>query len=161
MVSIDQRAGKWLVTGLIASTAVNLFLGGLMLGRDLRREPAPPPAMEDIGGPGFERRGPLAAVGRLTRHLSPEEREVFQGIVRQRRGELAAAADGMREAQRRVREALAADPYDRTRLEAALEQLKEHRTAVHAALQRAVVEAIEQLPPDARRRMATHPRQKD
>jgi uncharacterized membrane protein len=159
MVSIDQRAGKWLVAAVIVSTAVNLFLGGMMLGRDMRREP-PPPAL-DVGGPEFDRKGPLAAVGRLTRHLSPEERELFHGEIRERRGELRAVSEGMGEAQRQVRDALAAEPYDRAKLELALGLLQERRAAVQATLQRVVVDAIDKLPPEVRQRMAAHPRRRD
>lgn len=130
-----------MVVALLASVGINLFLGGLMAGRILKsggeREARMPPPM-----------------ARLFEHLPEGARESMQGAMRQRQGEMRQRAQFMRAARETVAEKLAAEPYDRAAVEAALAELRQRQVDMRGVFHGALAETAAGLPPEQRRQIA-------
>jgi len=131
---------------LIASLAVNLFLGGLYAGQwleDWRR------------GPESERAAPMRFhLGRFVDHLPQASREVARQAVERHRAEIRGAIQGIREARRQAGTALRAEPFAPEELEAALTKLRGHAGEAHQAMHQAMAEMAAKLPPEGRQALA-------
>jgi uncharacterized membrane protein len=134
-----MRGSRWLWIALALSVALNLFFAGMHLGgglSDHRRSGR-------AGGlpPGFE-------------SLSAAD----QTIVRDRfRLAMAAGREdrrAAREARRRAAAALAAEPLDRGRVEAALAEARQRHAESRLRADTALVTAAADLSPEGRRRLA-------
>ncbi|MGQ0663553.1 MAG: periplasmic heavy metal sensor [Pseudomonadota bacterium] len=152
MVTFDARMGKWLAIALFVSLGVNLFLVGLMAGRYLG--PSAPPF---ASGPSPAGDRPWF-IHRMAENLPPEHRQVFEDAMAERRRDMGAANAAMREARRRVRDALVAEPFDRAALEAALADLRNRALDSQKAVHDAIAGAAQRLPPEARRPLVEGPR---
>lgn len=149
MVTFETRAGKWLALGLTASLAVNLFLGGLFVGRWL----GPSPWHAERSQRGDER--PVQAMlNRMASSLEAEERTRFEAAVDRHRPRLAAMGNELREARRRSVERMSADSFDRAAVETAMGDLRERNLEFQRTLHTALIEAAATLPPEARRKIA-------
>lgn len=163
MVTLPHVSPRWLGGILAASLALNLFLAGVFVGRFAADQTAP---TASTAGLPAERtslrgeRGPLAdipgrfLIQRMAENLPPEDRPKFEAVVATHRPSLTSSASRMRDARLRVRDAIAADPFDRGALEAAFEQLRRRNEDLQKAVQTALVEAVAELPPSARKALA-------
>ena len=134
---------RWLVVALIVSVVVNLALVGFLIGVSGK-----PPAWRPGG---FDA---AAGLGRLIRFL-PEERrsEVLgpigkDGLRREARGSFRT----MRRAQHGIAEALAAEPFDPDKLDAALAAFRDQFDLSQQRSHAAFVTIMEMLTPEERRR---------
>lgn len=131
------------VTILLAlSLAANVFLGGFVAGRLL-------------GGPGLHR-PPLGAHGMgpprpaliaAAESLSPEGREIFRKTFESEGAKLRADFGRSGELRRAFAEALAAEPFDRARSEAALAAMQAADAESHRAASLLFIEAAEKMTP--------------
>ena len=153
MVTIGQRGAKWLLLALLLSLAVNLFVGGILVGRWFRDQPTASLSTE-ASLPQRGQRPLLAMFQRITRKLEPEERRLFHDAVLSYRAELRSAFRGVRQARRTLRRTLRAEPYDRQALEAALAELRARKDIFEKTLHSAALDGIERLSPAGRRRLA-------
>ncbi len=135
-----------LAIALVASLAINLFLGGMATSRWLFH--APPGAHDDAGPDGighFNRRAAHKA-------LDPDTRRRVEAVWRDRIDDIRPRIRAARKARHDVMRELMAEPIDATALEAAYAALRartdEAQTAVHGVL----AEVAQMLPPDQRRR---------
>jgi uncharacterized membrane protein len=134
-------APRWLIVVLLISVGFNLFLGGLMAARlvhaqrdrDMRM---PPP------------------VARFFDQLPDQAREGMQGAMRQRQGEMRQRQQALRAARTALGEKLAAEPYDRTAVEAAFADLRQRQVDMRAVAHGALAETAAGLPADQRKRIA-------
>lgn len=123
---------------LMLSLAANVFLGGFLAGRW-------------FGGPHPHRmvvhgqmdRG--AGMFRDTRVLSEEGREAFHGVFKERRDDLRPSFREMRRLRDEFGAALAADPWDRARVEKAFADLREVEMSHQAAFSATLIDAFEKL----------------
>jgi uncharacterized membrane protein len=123
---------------LAISVAVNLLLGGIMVGRAFRHRHQPPP--DDREHPGMRaerdgRKGPL------------------RGLFREHGDALREKRRSMGDARRTARAALEAEPFDQAALERALEGLRKETTASQEITHRAIVESAAKGSPDERRKL--------
>ena len=123
---------------LAISVAVNLLLGGIMLGRAFRHRHQPP---FDVGEPP----GMHAERDRRKGPLRDLFREHGDALREKRRS--------MGDARRTAREALEAEPFDRAALERALEGLRKETVASQEIMHRAIVEAAATGPPEERKKL--------
>ena len=134
-----------LAIALVASLALNLFLGGMATSRWLFHPP--PPA--HFAGPGdfghFNRRAALRA-------LSGESRDRVEALWRQHVDDIRPRIRAVREARREVARQLLAEPIDDTALERAYARLREHADAAQAAVHAMLGEVARALSPDERKR---------
>lgn len=111
---------KWLIALLVASLAVNLALGGFLIGRMSRPDR---PAMLD----------PSLSLFRVVRTLPDARRDAFRPTLRAHFRELRGDIRELREAQRGIEAVLTEEPF---RPEALDEALTEFRTALLDSQQR-------------------------
>jgi len=131
---------RWLMPVLVVSLIVNVAFIGLFAGHYIFR-------------PG--RGHPVDfAMHRLIHGMPKEARDPVRAEMETRRPQVAAKIAELRKARQDVRAALAADPFDRARLDAAFAEVQTSSAAVQAELHSAVADAVAKLPPDARQRLA-------
>lgn len=149
MVRFESRSGKWLAAALTASLAVNVFLGGLFVGRWM----GPSPVLADRGSPRTER--PVQAmIDRMSGSLEARDRAMFETVMDRHRQGLTAAGVAFREARRRTVEVMSAEPFDRPTVEKAMGDLRERNQEFQRTLHIALIDAAAALPPEARQKIA-------
>jgi uncharacterized membrane protein len=149
MVTVNLGSGKWLAAALLASLALNLFLGGLFAGRLL----SPSPATTVATGENGDQRPIRRLVMTLASGLDDSERETFITAITGREAELRSTGRDVRAARRAALVRIHATPFDRRALDAALVTLRQKQDALQVALQTAIADAVEKLPEDARKRI--------
>lgn len=153
MVNETAKRRPWLFALLVVSLGLNLFLGGLMLGRWF----SGPPMMRQMAMHG--ERGPGGEPGRflmqrMAASLPAEHRPVFEAAIEKHRDRITQAATQAREARDTARDALNKEPFDRAALERAFEAVRSRNDALQQEIQAAIADAAANLPPDARQRLA-------
>jgi uncharacterized membrane protein len=154
MVTLDARAGKWVLAALIASLGVNLFVGGMVLGGRFHH---PPPGMFQSEGRerGAADRGMSAFVmDRMAGALPREARGEFRRTVGEHRAAMAEADKNFRGARDKLRAAMAAEPFDRAALDAAFAEMRTRMGESQAAMHAALTDAASRLSPEARKRLS-------
>jgi len=142
----SARRPRWLGFVLIASLAVNLFLGGIVVGGWVAGGGPPLPAWQPGAG--------LRAFPRLIETLPPEARAEAADILAEHRGEIRRSLVALHRARRDVFQLLAQETVDRPALEQAFATLRARMTAAQAAVQDALIEVSVSLPPEQRRALA-------
>lgn len=148
---------RWLILVLFASLAVNLFIGGLAVGRwvdDGWYGRGGPHHGHWRSGPPPEGPGPRWLRRMVGEDGMPAVRAVWdrhQSII----DPLRAEADAARTA---VADTLAADPFVRADYEAALADMRAAMEAMHAATHAAVVDVVDSLSPEQRAAFAERAR---
>lgn len=128
-------SGRWGLL-LVASLALNLFIGGLVLGRLIHPPGPPPPAPSAmLSGPGGAFDG-----------LDGSYRDKAVRRLKDRSGELRGHFQGLREAREAVSRAMLAEPFDRAGLEEAFAGLRAVSEQTQAALHGLLVDAAEDMP---------------
>lgn len=152
MVSVGPRSLKWLFAALAVSLGFNLFVGGFLVGDELREWHRPPHGMPWEHPPrGENQRHIFGFVDRMATVLPEADRKKFLGVMETYHGELAAADARFHDARDKVRKAIAAEPFDRTALDAAFADVRSSMEEVQKVLHGALADAVSQLPPDARK----------
>ena len=128
---------------LIASLALNLFLGGRFFAHRIMGPPHGLEAMlphliEDIGS-----------------GLAPPDREVLQKVFQAHEADIKTRANDLREARDHIRDAMQTDPFDRDALNAAMTHARDKDMALHKALEDMLFEAASEVSPEARHKIAT------
>jgi uncharacterized membrane protein len=123
---------------LAVSIALNLLLGGIMLGRALHR-PHPPPRAEREA-PAF-------------RHEREGKRAAARGLFREQSEALRDKRTAIGEARRTAQTALESEPFDRAALERALESLRKETAASQEIVHKAIVEAASKGSADERKEL--------
>ena len=150
MVTFETRAGKWLAVALTASLAANLFLAGLFVGRWF----GPPPMFAHAAAPRVTERPVQAKLDRVAGSLDESSRSTFETIVSRHRPRLADAGAAFRETRSRVAEVMAAEPFDKAKLDAALQDLRARSMEFQGTLHTALSDAAAGLPAPARQDLA-------
>ncbi len=151
MVTFESRSGKWLAAALTASLAINVFLGGLFVGRWM----GPSHMTADRGGPPRGERPVQAMLQRMADTLDGGDRVTFETVMDRHRARLAAVGVESREARRRTVELMSAEPFDAAKLATAMTALRERNIEFQRTLHTALIDAAVSLPPAARQKMAT------
>jgi uncharacterized membrane protein len=137
--------GRGLTVLLILSLAANVFLGGFVAGRFVGGPPHHPHLMPMPGD--LSARGAFRDLEALT----PEERDAFRAVFKQKRGEFRKTMHDVFTLRTAFGEALAADPWDRARVEKALADLTAAEGARQTAVSMLLIDAFETLPAEKRK----------
>ena len=171
----SERLRKWTGAFLFLSLAVNLFLGGVLLGRitfaprdwDLGTGSltAPDPR-EALNGPadqhGDQRATPTGnRLAERLRALPAAERRRFMTAFLQNRGDLPQARRELRLAALHVAELIAAPTFDQAALTQALADVRAATAHEQASLHAALVPALATLSPESRASLADNRAQKN
>lgn len=136
--------GRWLLSGLVISLALNLFLVGLGIGALVFGGGKREPDAEAVAGP---RRAPLWMAGRgLSEAYRPAYREVLMQATREARPDLIES----RRLKRRAFDAMATTPYDAQAVAADLEKARALEFKARTRLERDIAAFAATLPPDER-----------
>jgi uncharacterized membrane protein len=147
-------SNRWVAIALTASLAVNVFLAGLFVGRQMS---APPPPL----GPAAQQqpawrpgdRGLPPMFERIAEGMSPQYRAIFLSTMEKHRPDIMAAGTALREARGKMREMLSAENFDHDGTAAAMAELQERETVFRKSLQSSLLEAAAALPVEGRRQM--------
>ncbi|MGE0717508.1 MAG: periplasmic heavy metal sensor [Alphaproteobacteria bacterium] len=132
---------RWLLpAGLLASLALNVFLGSALVGRYTHDRARGEPWM-------------LASLREFAERLPPSARETTRETLRARRAMLGAQRQELRDARFAVARALGAEPFDRAAAAGAFARLREATQAISVTTQEAIVDAAARLPVEARREL--------
>jgi Spy/CpxP family protein refolding chaperone len=143
---------RWMTVVLFLSLVVNLFFGGLALGRIFH----PPFIFGMFGGGGMMREfGPLAghALQHLLGPLGRQDRDAAIAELRGHAPEFMSLGRAVREQRQAVLELMRADNFDRKAVDDAFAELRRRTDALQAAMESAVADAVQKLPPDARKQL--------
>lgn len=153
------RSGRsrWIAPALFVSLALNLLVAGAVAGHFLSPRHhhtwRGAEMMRGEMGRMMERPGERV-ISRMAAALPPQNRDAFEAVMAEHRTQLADAGRGVRDARVKVREAMATEPLDRAKLEAAFAELRARSQQLQAAVHAAVSDAAAKLPREARERLA-------
>ncbi|HYC04475.1 MAG TPA: periplasmic heavy metal sensor [Azospirillaceae bacterium] len=151
-----SRTVKILAALLTLSVALNLLVGGMILGRWLQG----PHGMKGEhavlrqGGDRPQGKRPRDFVERFVASAPEEMRPYMREALEGRREEAQAHRSEVQEARRAVGTALAAEPFDRAAAGAALERLRTVTAEGQRRLHEVVLQAYEAAPPEVRAKAA-------
>lgn len=137
------RRRRWLRNGLIASLALNLFLGGIIgvwAVRPLFRDNPQP----SVGG----------MMDRMAARLPEADRPVLRQAFGKRQDEIGRLFQEARQAQQAVRKSLRAQPFDPAAYDAATARAREARAAIETVMQSATREAALGMSAEGREKFA-------
>jgi uncharacterized membrane protein len=153
MVTAAWTHARWVVIALLVSLALNLFLLGAMGGRHMRGwvhdSDRPMASWLDEGDDRPLRRLFL----HLTQDLDRDDRAAFRATIELQRESLVEQGMALLDQRRAVLELLRAEPFDRAAVDAALAELGRRHDAFHQLLMKAIADAAQALPPEARARL--------
>ena len=151
MVTLNLGSGKWLAALLLASLALNIFVGGVYAGRLFN------PPQERVAAPrGPSEERPIRRfLTAFTAGLDKADRRTFVAAFAGHEPAMRAAVRAVREARREALARMHATPFDRHALDEALATLRQKQDALQTALQTGIADAVERLPDDARKLVGT------
>ncbi len=132
---------KWILVLLAASLAVNLFIGGVILGRQFRGDDGPK------GGP---RERVEFNLRRLASYLPESEQDALRGILQEHRRNLRGHFRDMRQSEQRIKDLLGAEAVDLPALEAALEAHQAKAEELKAPLRDIILNVVAKLDQETR-----------
>lgn len=142
MTEPTKTRGNWKTGALMASLAVNLFLGGFVVARLLKPEiTAPPQPVVDLN------------LGSIPEGLPRAALERIEDAMHNRRHEIRNVYSNYRRTQRETVRLLMEEKLDEKALEEAYRQMRELSNLIQAPIQDAVVQALKDVSVAERRRM--------
>lgn len=151
---IARLEGRWVGWVMIASLALNLFLAGV-LGVRYWREQQWRSERAMTGGP----------IGRIAQGLPESGRTKVRAVIDSKRDQIRELSRDYRRARGEAMQALAAEPFDRAKVDAAFAEARRRADAMSATMQAAMIEASAQLTPEERKafrdRMAERERERE
>ena len=128
-----MKKSHWVGVALALSVAVNLLVGGALIGRLFRAPPGPPPPM-----------------AWALKDLDPSVREKLRPRLRERLVEAQPARRELRLALQALGEALRQEPMDRDGASRALAGLRESGSRYQAVLHESLLDLLAELPAERR-----------
>ena len=129
-----MQKSHWVGLALALSVAVNLLVGGALLGRQFRSPPGPPPPM-----------------AWALRDLEPSLRETLRPRLRERLAEAQPVRRELRLALQALSEALRQEPMDRAAASAALAKLRDSGVRYQAVLHESLLDILAVMPAERRK----------
>jgi len=137
------RIIRWLVVALVASVSVNMFVAGWYVGQE--SNPSRPAAR---GG------GVKATLESLARDLSPQSARTLRKALHARAPEVRPVLQDLRDAREDLRDALAADPFDRNVLAEAQARVRQATATLQRVLHNTLAQVAGEMPVRDRRLLA-------
>lgn len=142
-----SAAIRWLGFALVLSLSINAFIVGVIATRIIEvrdfRRPNPPPVVDA-----------LADANRLLRGFPKERRAELRGLVRYKRSALKPFRERLDEARNALADAVAADPLDVPRIDAALRAIQQIRADMRDAGRGITIDLISAMTAQERKQLA-------
>jgi len=141
-VTDPARRSRIVIALLVASLALNLFLGGRFAAQLMARRPHGlsamlPHVVEELGA-----------------RLSAADRAVLQQVFAAHEADIGRLAATVDDARAGIRAAMAAEPFDGAALHRALDSAEDKDVALRTELENVLVETAERISPGGRRQLA-------
>lgn len=130
---------QWMKIGLLASVAGNLFLGGLLIGSEVRRGPGPP-----FGPPSAE------MIEKLASHLPAEDRALLQAEMGDMKSRFKASFEATESAKAAAAAALSQEPFDAEKFRSAVLQIDGQMQQISAEITKGLLGTAGKLSPQGR-----------
>jgi uncharacterized membrane protein len=121
----------WLIAILIVSIGLNLLFAGVVIGRHLGA-------------------GPTPHFGWMMQEIEPETRKRLRSSMREHREATRPAQQALREAQHRLHQTIAADPFAEEDVQRALANLRRNSTGLQETMHQQMLTTLSQLEPEER-----------
>jgi uncharacterized membrane protein len=149
----ENRRRRWILVGMIASLALNLFLAGVvgawLVRPALFRPAAAPPVTLGL---------PADRLGeRIARRLPPSDRPIIRDAFKNHEQEIRQRLEEWRNALQTSRRSLRADPFDPDAFTAAFNRAEDARNGYQRAVHQAVREAATAMSPEGRIKLTQPP----
>lgn len=128
---------------LLLSLIFNIFAVGVFTGRVLKPNEPPRPQLSHRGD------DPMRFM-RYAHELSPESKEVFRSAMRENIPAIREKRKELRQLTNAYNEALQAEPWDRTAVDAALLEVQMAQADIRKMIGKSFVNAVEKLEPEDR-----------
>lgn len=142
MTAPMTKSRKWLISGLILSLGLNLFLGGFLVTHMMRPDPF-----------GIFPKIPLH---QLIREMPEATREKAKAIMHERHPLMHQQFEAVKSAQDQLQQSIKADQVSREALNGAFDNLRHARGDLEQTLQNSFIDIILMLPPEERKNLALH-----
>ncbi len=130
---------QWMKIGLLASVAGNLFLGGLLIGSEMRRVPGPP-----FGPP------PPEMIEKLASRLPAEDQALLRVGMGEMKGRFKASFEATESAKLAAAAALSQEPFDMEKFRSAVLQVDAQMQQISAEITRGLLGTAGKLSPEGR-----------
>ena len=137
---------NWLHGVLAASLATNIFIGGYVLGKEIR--PDRPPREHRMGG------RELFNMRHLAAYLPEEKRAELTALMKGHRADLRESFHDIRETEKKVRVLLLADTVDKVALRKALDELESKTRILHGPLKSILLDIVADLDLETRQKLS-------
>lgn len=144
---------KWLVTALIVSVTLNIFLGSIFAGRALFDGPAANQHSKSHSHH-HDRSSLRMELKALDHALSDDAQRALRATLHEKRAELQPVFADITEKRREIRQLLSTDQIDRAALNKAVGELNQLLGAIQAPLQGIIIDAASRMTPQQRKKMA-------
>ena len=146
---------RWIVVFLLVSLAVNVFVGGIWVGRWIDGGSEP----EVVQAAPIDRPRPPGPGPRWLREsVGREGQALLRRVWRQHEDTIEPLRETVRESRVAVADALAAEPFDVEVYAVALERMRSSMLQLHTATHAAMIDLVEQMPEEQRLKMAERAR---
>jgi uncharacterized membrane protein len=145
-MTTPQDVPRWVKAVLLVSLALNLFLGGLVVGRFIQVPWGLFAGRPDVGLD--------MAVGWLVTGMPETDQRVVKGAVDRHRAAIIVKFEAARAAKTRVKDRLRDEQLTSENLQSSLAEVVVTSDAVRAELMSLVLETVPVLSPDGRKRVA-------
>lgn len=145
----ESRLPVWLIASLLVNMLlIGLFVGGLIAGGPVGRDH--PPRLDE------------GEIARTIVRAAPEaERAEIRGAFRSTWAETRQLRKDRRTAQRRVNEAMIAEPYSAEEMQSAFAAMRDADAALQSRIQTLLADRLGALEPDQRRALADAMQRRD
>jgi len=134
-----HKSRRWMLPALVASLSLNLLVAGFILGHAFglgTRSPGPLGRLMN---------GPTGPIGKFVSELPPNRRAALQDVMQGQRNVAASFAPAVSAARRELAEVLRGAPFERTKLEAALQKLADAEHALRTGSAAATSQLVDKL----------------
>lgn len=148
-----MKSRNWLVTALVVSVTINVFLGSMIAGRMVyeRLESNEQDASHTHRHDRSSLRMELRA---LSSALPDDARATLRATLREKRTKMQPVFAEITESREEIRTLLSAETFDQAALQAAIDRLNSALAAIQAPMQDIILESAALMTPEQRKDMA-------
>lgn len=149
-----MKGRNWLVTALVISITINVFLGSMIAGRMVYDRLEAHDGDNNKHRHHHDRSSLRMELRALGSALPEEARDTLRATLKEKRKEMQPVFDEITQSRKDIRILLAADAFDREALQESIDRLNTALGAIQAPLQAIILESAAHMTPEQRKDMA-------